>query len=114
MRKSSKRYKFEIGDYVRLTSHRNIFRKGYVVRWTEEIFRVTDRLEKERKVYHLEDLKQEPIQRYYYGQELRRVERSSDTFIIVKVLRTRTRGSEKEYFVNWVGYPSRTTVGWIV
>ena len=67
-----------IGDYVRLTSHRNIFRKGYEVRWTEEIFRVRDRLKKERNLYYLEDLKQEPIQGSFYGEELQRVERSSD------------------------------------
>ena len=42
LRKSSKRYKFGIGDYVRLTSHRNIFRKGYEVRWTEEILSEID------------------------------------------------------------------------
>ena len=28
------------------------------------------------------------------------------TFIIEKVLRTRTRGGKKEYFVRWAGYPS--------
>ena len=30
--------KFEVGDHVRISKYKNIFVKGYVLNWSEEIF----------------------------------------------------------------------------
>ena len=30
--------KFEVGDHVRISKYKNIFVKGYVPNWSEEIF----------------------------------------------------------------------------
>ena len=30
--------KFKIGDIVRISKHKNIFAKGYVLKWSEEVF----------------------------------------------------------------------------
>ena len=30
--------KFKVGDHVRISKHRNIFAKGYIPNWSEEIF----------------------------------------------------------------------------
>ena len=32
--------KFKIGDIVRMTKYKNIFAKGYVANWTEEVFMI--------------------------------------------------------------------------
>ena len=32
--------KFKIGDIVRMTKYKNIFAKGYVTNWTEEVFMI--------------------------------------------------------------------------
>ena len=106
LRTSRKPFKYKIGDQVRIASQRMIFRKGYEARWTEEIFRIRDRVKKERIVYFLEDLKQEPIKGSFYEEELQKVEKNDDVFIVEKVLRTRRRGGKTEYFVRWAGYPS--------
>ena len=35
---NEKGFKFEIGDYVRISKYKNIFAKGYTHNWSEEIF----------------------------------------------------------------------------
>ena len=30
--------KFEVGDHVRISKHRNIFAKGYTPNWSDEVF----------------------------------------------------------------------------
>ena len=30
--------KFKVGDHVRISKHKNIFTKGYVLSWSEEVF----------------------------------------------------------------------------
>ena len=33
--------KFKVGDYVRISKYKNIFVKGYVLNWSEEVFVIT-------------------------------------------------------------------------
>ena len=33
--------KFKVGDYVRISKYKNIFAKGYVLNWSEEVFVTT-------------------------------------------------------------------------
>ena len=38
-KKNNKKYpKFKIGDYVRILKYKNIFAKGYISNWSEEVF----------------------------------------------------------------------------
>ena len=30
--------KFKVGDYVRISKYKNIFAKGYISNWSEEVF----------------------------------------------------------------------------
>ena len=30
--------KFKVGDYVRISKYKNIFSKGYIPNWSEEVF----------------------------------------------------------------------------
>ena len=32
--------KFEVGDHVRISKYKNIFVKGYVANWSEEVFEI--------------------------------------------------------------------------
>lgn len=49
------RFVFDIGDYVRLAKAKRSFEKGYEQAWTEEIFRVRERLKRDPPVYRVED-----------------------------------------------------------
>ena len=33
--------KFKVGDYVRISKHKNIFAKGYTPNWSDEVFVVS-------------------------------------------------------------------------
>ena len=36
-----KKFKFRVGDHVRLSLRKRLFKKGYKMNWTEEIFQIT-------------------------------------------------------------------------
>ena len=60
-------------------------------------------------VYYLEDLAGEEIDGFFYGEELCKVRKnlSTDIFEIEKILKSRGKGSSKEHFVKWKGYPNK-------
>ena len=41
---SPKKFKFRVGDHVRLSLWKRLFKKGYKMNWTEEIFQITRQL----------------------------------------------------------------------
>ena len=55
-----------------------------------------------------EDFADEPIDGYFYEQELQRVEKEADDmFRIEKVIKTRKRRGLTEHFVKWMGWPAK-------
>ena len=107
-------YTLEVGDKVRLSMVTQTFRKGYLPRWTEEIFTIVKRLPRTPPVYTIEDWNGDHIDGTFYTEELQKVtKKDSDLFKIEKVLRRRkTKDGRTEYFVKWQGYPT-TFNSWI-
>ena len=99
------KYKFEVGDTVRISGTRRVFQKGYRENWTEEIFKVYDRYPSDPPTYGLTDYSGEKIAGRFYAEELQKV--LKDTFRIEKILKTRKRLGKTEYFVKWLGYPAK-------
>jgi hypothetical protein len=64
---------FSIGDHVRLLHPEAVFKKGYDRTWTEEVFKITDILQKEVPTYKISDLSGEPILGFFYKNELLKV-----------------------------------------
>ena len=95
---------------VRVNRAKNVFAKGYESGWTLEIFKII-RISSTRQpiVYYLEDLAGEEIEGFFYGEELCKVRKnlSADAFEIEKILKSRGKGSSKEHFVKWKGYPDK-------
>ena len=60
-------------------------------------------------MYYLEDLAGEEIDGFFYGEELCKVRKnlSTDVFEIETILKSRGKGSSKEHFVKWKGYPNK-------
>ena len=106
MKSTQSPFKFEIGDIVRILSTRAIFRKSYETRWSRELFRIKNRLRKERQIYHIEDFNGEMIKGSFYAEELQKVRKDDEVFIVEKVLGTRRRKGKQEYLVRWAGWPS--------
>ena len=60
-------------------------------------------------VYFLEDLNGEPIDTFFYEEELCRVRKNLNTehFDVEEVLRTRGKGKKKQYFVKWKNFSDK-------
>ena len=103
--KSTKKikWKFQVGDTVRISGTRRAFQKGYRENWTEEVFKVHDRYPTDPPTYGLTDYGGEKIKGKFYTEELQKVVK--DVFRVEKVLKTRRRAGKIEYFVKWLGYP---------
>ena len=99
-------YDLDVGQYVRIAdeNRNSIFRRGYTVQNTIEIFRIkkTDKNQKPT-VYHLEDLQGEDIKGIFYREEL--VPAKLPEFFHVDIVRSKTVSGRKKYLVRWRGYP---------
>ena len=104
-RSKPKCFKFKVGDHVRLSLRKRLFKKGYKMNWTEEIFKIVDRLPRTPVVYEVRDSLERPIEGVFYEKELQKV-KHPDIFRVEKVLKTRIRNKKEEYLVRWSGYNS--------
>ena len=64
--------KFKIGDIVRISKYKNIFSKGYVPYWSEEVFVITKVKNAIPWTYVFSDLKREELVRTFYKKELQK------------------------------------------
>jgi hypothetical protein len=99
------------GDSVRMSAGKNVFRKGYVGGWTDEIFRVKSCQTTTPVTYEEVDAVGEVLKGRFYGEELQKVDELEE-YVVEKVLKTRRRAGRIEYFVKWKNYPS-TTNSWV-
>ena len=53
--------KFKIGDIVRISKYKNVFAKGYVSNWCEEVFNIKKMENNVPWTYVISDLKGEEI-----------------------------------------------------
>lgn len=97
---------FQVGDTVRISKHKLTFEKGYETNWTEELFVVTECIQRDPPVYRIKDLLDESIEGTFYEQELQKV-KSKDNYTIEKILDKRMRKGHIEYKVKFKGYPSK-------
>ena len=58
--------KFEIGDHVRISKYKNIFAKGYVPNWSEEIYVIKNVKNTVQLTYVISDLTVKEIVRMFY------------------------------------------------
>ena len=74
----SHKWKYEVGDRVRIAKQKRPFRKGYLGDWSHEIFKIKSRLPTVPVTYELVDLAGESIKGRFYNQELQKVAKSDD------------------------------------
>ena len=104
----SHRWKYRVGDRVRITTRRRPFAKGYRGRWSREIFEIDSRLPTVPVTYTLRDLADEAIKGKFYEPEIQKVIKFDDEhFDVEKILKTRRRAGKVQYYVKWLGYPSK-------
>ena len=89
---------FKVGDHVRISKYKNIFAKGYMPNWSEEVFIIKKVKNTIPWTYVINDLNGEEIIGTFYEKELQKT--SQEEFRIEKVIR---RKGDKLY-VKWKGY----------
>ena len=104
----SYRWKYDVGDRVRIAVQRRPFRKGYLGDWSEEIFEIVTRLPTSPMTYELRDLVGELIKGRFYEPKVQKVTKSDrEYFDVDRILKTMKRGGKIQYLVPWKGYPSK-------
>ena len=77
--------KFKVGDHVRISKYKNIFAKGYMVNWSEQVFISSKIKNTVPWTYVTNDLNSEEIIRTFYEKELKKTDQKE--FRIEKVLK---------------------------
>ena len=90
--------KFKVGDYVRISIYKNIFAKGYMPNWSEEVFVVSKIKNTVPWTYVINNLNGEEIIGTFYEKELQKTNQKE--FRIEKVIKIK---GDKLY-VKWKGY----------
>ena len=98
--------KFKVGDRVRISKYKNVFAKGYVPNWSEEVFVVNKIKNTVPWTYEINDLNGEKIIGSFYEKQLQKT--SQEEFRIEKVIK---RKGDKIY-VKWKGYDNSFNI-WI-
>lgn len=102
------KYKFSVGDKVRISRDKGVFGKGYRANWSEEYFIVVDRVRRLPPVYRLQDLNENVLSGVFYEQQLQKIS-PNEIYPISKVLRKR----KGRALVSWRGWPSPDFDSWI-
>ena len=90
--------KFKVGDHVRLSKYKNIFAKGYVLNWSQEVFIVNKIKNTVPSTYTISDLNSKQIIESFYEKELQKTNQKK--FRIEKVLKRKS----DQLYVKWKGY----------
>ena len=105
-KKKHKRYKFKVGDHVRVAVNKGPFEKGYTQTYSSEIYIVAERLKHIEPVqYRLKSLNDEMVKGKFYPQELIPVTYNPDkTYPVEKVLGKEKRNGVPYVKVKWLGW----------
>lgn len=101
------RFRYEIGDYVRLTYLRRTFQREYDQKWTGEIFKVSRRYKRGGiAIYKIKDFNGNDIEGTFYQGELQKVTVKNDhLWKIDRILKQRRKNNKTEYLVRWLYWP---------
>ena len=90
--------KFKVGDHVRISKYKNIFAKGYMSNWSEEIFVISKIKNTVPWTYVINDLNGKEIIGTFYEQELQGTRQNE--FKIEKLIKKKC----DKLYVKWKGY----------
>ena len=101
------RFKFQVGNRVRISKAKRLFEKSYLPNFTEEMFTVYKRFARQVPVYKLKDDADEILDGSFYESEIQKIIKNDDVYRVENVLRKRKRKGVVEYFVKWKGYSDK-------
>lgn len=96
---------YEKGQLVRISKIKMTFEKGYLPRYTEEVFRISEVHLGRPNRYTLEDLMGELIEGKFVAEEITPVSKGDDDLWLVEKVIKRDRAGR--LFVKWLGFPPK-------
>lgn len=99
--------KFNVGDKVRISKYKQVFKKGYLPNWTNEVFTVYAIKPTKPVTYILQDSQGETLHGGFYEQELNK-SKTGDVYLVEKVLRSKGN----KVLVRWMGY-NKSSDTWV-
>ena len=101
------KFKYKVGDLVRVSFLRRPFQREYDERWSRELFVVNQRFMSDNiPQYFLKDYAGELVSGTFYSNQLKKAHEQTN-YLVEKVLRRRTRRGQKELLVRWRGWPTK-------
>lgn len=97
--KSPLKNTFSVGDFVRISKAKHIFKKGYKPSWTTEVFKISKIQTTNPVTYLLIDLEGVSISGGFYKEELQKT-KYPDVYLVEKVLKRRAN----TVYVKWLGF----------
>ncbi|KAK3750987.1 hypothetical protein QZH41_007598 [Actinostola sp. cb2023] len=114
-----RRFRFRVGDQVRMSKLARAIKKGYLPNWMEEVFVIASHMQGTPPRYKLNEWDGDPIEGSFYEQELQRVTvRPEDSFrveAIVKRLGMSSLPHPDSFYVRLpsnVVTPDQTNTAW--
>jgi len=101
------KFKYKVGDMVRISYLRGVFVKGYTGTFTKELFVVVKCIPRTPPVYILKDLDDEIVKGTFYEHEMVKVLNHDGVYDIEEKIATRTRKGIKQVLIKWLGYPKK-------
>ncbi|KAL3119383.1 hypothetical protein niasHT_003991 [Heterodera trifolii] len=98
--------KYRVGDRVRIEKYKHVFQKGYLPRFTNELFTVVEvHTERSPVVYRLRDDKNEIISGWFYANDLCKTleDKQQKMYEIEKVLKKKKQKGVDYALVKWKG-----------
>ena len=105
-KKKKNRARLKVGDRVRISKTRRVFKKGYLPSWTRELFTVHSIIKTYPVTYTIKDDHDEVLKGSFYEQELQKVGDKEEYQIEVVLDQRQKKGGQREYLVKWLGYDS--------
>lgn len=98
---TSKKSRFKVGDFVRISKYKGTFEKGYTPNWSTEIFKIRKLQNTNPTTYLIEDARNRPILGSFYSEELQKT-KHPNIYLVEKVIKKKG----KKIFVKWLGLPT--------
>ena len=105
----ARKYRFKVGDMVRISRINMIFDRSYDEHFTREIFKVRTRFRMQAiPMYRLKDFSDEPIKGNFYESELQKVEKDENAlWFIEKKIKKRKHRGHVQWYVKFEGWPDK-------
>lgn len=101
--------KFEVGQIVRISKEKHVFKKGYTPNWTTELFKIVKIRITNPTTYILEDMNGSPIAGTFYDYELQKTA-NPDIYLVERITGRRKFKGKSQVKVRWLGLDEETWI----